>query len=61
LAEGLKQQPGRTDTGDFDALRGEQQLDGLEDVGLIVCDENTNLLLLTWNFLPPLCEHGPFP
>src|SRR5208282_5744060 len=53
LAQRFKQQPGRAHTGDVNALRGEEQLDGLENVGLIVGHQNTNSLLLTWNCLPP--------
>jgi len=47
LAQGFKQQLGRADTVDLDALRGEQEFNGLEDVGLIVGDKDADLIFLS--------------
>jgi len=56
-AQRFKQQAGRTDAVHIDALRGEQQLDGLKDVRLIVGNQHANSLLLTWN-VPPSVTTG---
>jgi hypothetical protein len=39
-----------------DALRLQQQLDGLKNMRLIVGDENTDWFLLTGDDPPPLCR-----
>ena len=46
LAQRFKQQLGRAHAVHADPLRGEQQLDGLEDVRLIVGDQNPDWLFL---------------
>ena len=53
LAQRFEQQLRRAHAVDVDALRRQQQLDGLENVRLIVGDQNADSFLLTWNGLPP--------
>jgi len=43
----------RTNTIDNNALRLEEQFDGLKDVGLIVGDENANFVFPIRNSAPP--------
>src|ERR1035438_3407915 len=54
LADRIEEQLWRANTADVDALRGQKQLDSLENVGLIVGDQNSNFLFLNWNCPPPL-------
>ena len=54
LAQRLQQQLRRAHAIHLNALRRQQQLDGFENVRLIVGNQNANSFLLTWNGPPPL-------
>ncbi len=50
LAQRFKQQLGRAHAVHMDALRREQQLDGLKDVRLIVGDQDADLFVAYWRW-----------
>jgi len=56
LAERLHEQLRRADAVHIDAVRSEQQLDGLENGRLIVGGEHADFFVLSGNFLPPRCR-----
>ena len=53
LAQRFEQQLRRPNTVHRNALRSQQQFDGLKDMRLIVGNQNANSLLFTWNGPPP--------